>query len=858
MIGRDNQLMVLPLLATAILQTNPSFQFSVTSGNGLSITANGVPVVLGSTLQYFENGWVKGYFTTSTSPQTVSQLDPDTIKVSYSGYNGIGTGTILYHREGSHLKAHYDMHWSADDPAEIELTAGYISVAALHTGHLSIMGNPTRPLSDRSYSGGGDMERRKYGPEASEFQFDSPLTKLGIRTSAPSTLFDARGYEQDYAQGRDILWFGLLKLDVSRQKPAQFDVDFEVQPSPIPPPKSETIDLKTTVNERLIEPVDHSEVQVPKPTVSQLDPKNLLEWTGNVSWPAGHVRFWESEFLGTLAKRFQLGPAKSIAVPVKVDGGVSKLGLHPGGYQITITDHSISVLGEEEEGLHNGLRRLARLAFAKDGKVYLPTGYLRDSPKLKWRGVHLFVGDHALAFQQRLWDRVLTPMGFNKVVLQCERTAWDSTPHLKNKNGVMTKADLVKLFNFYRAIGVEPIPLIQSFGHMEWFFADGANSDLAMNSKEPYALDPRNPLAKERLARLWDEVCNLLHPSMVHFGCDEVDMVGFPNEHESLTTELWTTQMPILKQIADRNQAKMMIWGDEGLAPGQAIDATNGESMDTAAKRRASIPKGAWIADWHYRADKRPESFLPSLQLWKKEDFVPIASTWFQPDNIRSFDIAADVEKSGSLQTTWCGYFSDESNMDEAFEQFSAMVLAGEYSWSSRMDSVDKLGYDPSDQFRHLYFETPRPIAPRTGNQFWKGSLSGDLLSRDTHYAIGDPIELRSLISAPNAPTDVQINVNGKGSHLCLAMNTANGTRSGVSVADLVIHCTDGTSRLEHLKYGQQVASAEDSKPCSRSDRIQQYSLLEIPLEGTKTIKRLEFKTTDPAAGLRIYSIAVW
>ena len=850
--------MPLVILAGLILQSKPSFDFTVAPGTGLTITANGVPIIVGSTIQYYEDGWVRGYFGTTNSSQKIDRIDGDTVKVSYSGFNGIGFGSIFYHRVGNHLKVHYDLNWSGNEPAEVELTGGYISAPALQSGTLKVDGIPSRSLARQGYSGGGDMERRKYSQEATQYQFDAPLTKLGIQTSLPTTLFDARGYDQDYAQGKNIWWLGSLKLDVSKTKPVSFDIDFEVNPSPIQPDRDERIELKPSRNDHLIEPIGHPGIQVPRPTVSQLDPKAALEWTGVAQWPAGHVRFWEKEFLQTLSKQFQVRQPAPQAIPVRVDGGVSKLGLHPGGFQISITDHSISVLGEEDEGLRNGLRRLAQLAFAKDGKIYLPIGYIRDSPKLLWRGAHLFVGPKSSEFQKRLWERVLLPLGFNKVVLQCERTQWDAMPNLKGLGGFMSKPELSKLFSFYKSQGVEPVPLIQSLGHMEWFFEGGGNLDLAVNSKEPYTIDPRSSIAKDKLKAIWSEACDLLQPSMVHFGCDEVDMVGFPNDHSQLTTDLWSLQMPVLKEIADQHHAKMMLWGDEGLGPKQAIDATNGDTVEQAQKRRNAIPKGAWIADWHYQPNPKPEPFLSSLQLWKKEGYVPIASTWYQPDNIRSFNLAADVEKTGSLQTTWCGYFSEESNIDEAFEQFSAMVLAGEYSWSSRFDQVEKLGYDPGAVFRALYFGTPRPTSICSGVQFWKGSPSSELLVKDTHYTIGEPILVRSLITSPDAPTHLQLDLNGIGNHLCLALNTAVRVQRGADVARMTLHFADGKSQVMTLKYGYQVSSAEDKVECSRADRVEQYSFIEMALANQSKVTRIDFQALDPAAGLRVYGISIW
>ncbi len=846
------------ILAALIFQAQPAFDFEVKSGSGLKLSVSGIPIIEGSSLQYYENGWLKGYYSTSYSGQTIEKVDNDTVRVKYSGYNGLAFGQILYHRDGDRLKVHYDLSWNDENPAEIELTAGLLSAQALQTGMLSVEGKPTRSLKTHDYSGTGDFESRRYAPDASSFVFESPLAKLEARTSLPTTLFDARGYSQDYAEGKDIWWFGLLKMDVSKDKTTSFDVEWRVTPRPIPEPNAAKLKLTSQPSDSIIVPESEMPVIVPRPTINQLSTKSVLEFTGAYDWPAGRVRFWIPDFIGTLAKRFELPVVLPNAKHMKVDGGVSKLGLHPGGYQITITDSSISVLGEEDEGLHNGLRKLAQLAFVKSGKIVLPTGFLRDSPKLLWRGVHLFVGPEARAFQKKLWDRVLLPLGFNQAVLQCERTQWQCLPKLKESKGTMTKEELANLFKDYKAIGIDAIPLIQSFGHMEWFFTGGDNLDLAVNPQEPYTIDPRKPRSAELLKTLWGEAAALLKPSMIHFGCDEVDMIGFPNDKANWTTDLWTAQMPTLNQIASQNAAKMMIWGDEGLAPKEAVDATNGETPEIAAKRRAAIPKGTWIADWHYKESTKPEAFLPSLQLWKKEGLVPIASTWFQPDNIRSFDLAADVEHTGSLQTTWSGYFSNEQTIDDNFEQYSAMVLSAEYSWSSRFDPVARLGYDPGSIFRKLYFGMPRPITNRKGMQFYLGSGAKDLVDGDMHFKLGDPITLRSLISSADAPTSVDLSFEGKGSHIGIVLDTFNRAAVGEPVADLIVDLSGNKQVKVGLRYGQHVRSNEDLRASSRSDTVDGLSVLEIPLGESAQVKGLKLNMRNSVTGLRIHGLIIW
>lgn len=329
----------------------------------------------------------------------------------------------------------------------------------------------------------------------------------------------------------------------------------------------------------------------------------------------------------------------------------------------------------------------------------LSLSLLQGKPATAWRGVHLFVGPTALAFHKKLWTNVLLPLGYNKVVLQCERTEWNCLPNVRG--GInMPRKDLANLCDWYRSKGVEPIPLVQSFGHAEWLFQKKANLDLAYNPKIPYAVDPRNPKVKPLFQKLWKEVIQVTKAKTIHFGLDEVDLRGFAKKDPALVTKLWRIQLPMLAKIAKRHKVKMMLWGDEILAPGQAPDATNAPTAEIAAARRAVIPKGAYIADWHYRRDPTPALFATSLALLKKEGFIPIASTWYKPENIRGFVTAAVDARCGVLQTTWAGYESSEANMFKSMNQFSAMVLTADYAWNGRRA---KENYDPEKVFRRMY-----------------------------------------------------------------------------------------------------------------------------------------------------------
>ncbi|AIE87425.1 hypothetical protein [Fimbriimonas ginsengisoli] len=549
---------------------------------------------------------------------------------------------------------------------------------------------------------------------------------------------------------------------------------------------------------------------IPKPKHASLDFGKPVEVTNLFIFPVGRVRYWDL-FKETVARRFVVTPPAKGAKPLSVDGGVSKLTMRPGGYTIKISGKRVSVLGEEDEGLRNGMYRLGRLVFAKGGKLWLPTGSMEDEPSVDFRGVQLFVGPEARHFQRRLWDRVLLPLGLNNVVLQCERTAWASTP-IGASMEPMAKEELAGLFNDYRKRGIEPIPLIQSFGHMEWFFAGGKRLDLAVNQSEPYTIDPRKPGTKVALNALWDEAIALLQPKSVHFGCDEVDMNGMKPHDPALTTRLWQAQLPMLGEIAKRHGVKMMIWGDEALAPGEAPDATSGDDKENARLRRAAIPSGTIIADWHYKADPGPELFYPTLQLWRREGFTPIASTWYLPDNVRAFSLAATFEHAGTLQTTWAGYSSSEAAMVQNPEQFAAFVLSADYAWSGRDELPADLGYDPAAIFREMYYGAPAPVKGVSG-----ASLTWD---HDTQVAQVGPFRFRVGTPLTSATDNVLLLNKPATVHRALfAIDCLTVGKEGEPVAEILLTLSNGKRVTKTLKYGVDVRASGDRRMLPGSER---------------------------------------
>ena len=120
---------------------------------------------------------------------------------------------------------------------------------------------------------------------------------------------------------------------------------------------------------------------------------------------------------------------------------------------------------------------------------------------------------------------------------------------------------------------------------MEWLFANGNNLDLAYNKEIPYAVDPRLPRTREVLQKLWEEVFFILKPQTIHFGLDEVDMLGFGAGDPELVTQMWERHIPFLASIAKKYSADRPLRGKRSQV---SRIVTKGSNRNTAARNAAS------------------------------------------------------------------------------------------------------------------------------------------------------------------------------------------------------------------------------------------------------------------------------
>jgi hexosaminidase len=854
------------LAATAAVFAAPKIEVDYQEFAGLQVKINGVHVIQGSAFQYYEEGWKRGIYSSNWRPKQIEKLPNAGLRVRFEGDNGNVVGFQTYERTMTGVKAVHEYRWRGEGAIRLENCLALLWGPALEKGSLRIDGKAGLAM-DRPFPGRLPIWDKQFGPAGGSFVADTPFATVNVKVSpGQAILFDARGHNQAWAENRELFWLGFIDQKLEPRQTLRYEVEWDFQLKGAAPKESaEPQPLTSQPLSRAVRPLGKQLPLIPAPKKRTLGAGDAILGPNLVFDLAERHLPLREEFERMLWRRWQRSSLPPSEAPAVIEGRVAPLGLPAEGYRVEVKPSRILLTGQDEQGLRHAFRTLVWLAQAKGEKLVAPSQTIQDWPSLRWRGLHMFVGPTALGLQTRLMDHYFGPLKVNHVVIQCERTEWKSLPGIETPI-TMKREDLRELFARYRQRGIEPIPLIQSLGHTYWVFQNGQNLDIAINPDEPFTLDPRKDRTRRVLKDLWTEAIDLLNPKTIHFGLDEIDMRGIPDD-PNFSTRLWNLHVPWLLDLAAEKGVAPMMWGDIMLGPGEAPDAFHAKTREAALARRKIVRPGTFIADWHYLENPDP-SVYNSLEVFKKAGFRPIASTWDRPNNVRGFALAAIQNGAeGLLQTTWAGYESSESALIREFDQFSAYVLAADYAWSGRQELPAKLPYDPREVLTRLFFSPPEPVNAASGGSL---SLPSAAVSSGqppavqvgpASFRLFAPLGLHTPVSAEGMASPLQRSfiLDAKAKEVILAIDATAWTPDNEPLARIEAVLDSGAVVSAEALYGRHARAPRDPRPTllsSRSRGLSAFRLSVADEEGApQRVRQIRLTGLSPAGGLRVHGV---
>ncbi|MFA5858836.1 MAG: carbohydrate-binding family 9-like protein [Elusimicrobiota bacterium] len=379
--------------------------------------------------------------------------------------------------------------------------------------------------------------------------------------------------------------------------------------------------------------------------------------------------------------------------------------LKPEGYLLKVSPGNVFVLGMDKRGTYYGVQSLKQLV---NRTKKIPGVLITDYPAMPYRGIHVLVDKHSLVTHGKMIDKLFALYKINNLTFECEQgIKWDSCPTLADPQSA-SKEDIKKLISYANKHFITVTPLVQTLGHLEYVFRkDKKNMEFCEDPNSPYAYCPMNPKSYEWAFGMIDEAIELFgNPEHFHIGHDEHNMRGdFPNPAHKECTKLGNLELyfrdtlKIIDYVKSKGVKHPVMWGDVLLKP----------DFRPYIKR---IPKNVIIADWHYDSVKKFES----VDFFKSKGYQVLACTWYSWGNIQNFVYyGMDRNILGLLHTTWAGYFNNNDIVQRAFDQVEAYILAAEFAWAGRNNSLKDLGYNVDEVLIQQWREDKLPEETKKG-----------------------------------------------------------------------------------------------------------------------------------------------
>lgn len=250
----------------------------------------------------------------------------------------------------------------------------------------------------------------------------------------------------------------------------------------------------------------------------------------------------------------------------------------------------------------------------------------------------------------------LSKSGINTLIMEYEATfPFEKHPLIANRYAY-TKAEITDFVKYCSTLGIDVIPLQQSFGHVEYILRFPKYAKLRESNKDYSQVNPmEEKLAKELFKDLFTEMA-ALHPSKyIHIGCDETRLLGFSPKSKAKMEKFGVGKLygDYVKLICDivLEMGKIpVLWADIALKYPESLK---------------SLPKGVVFVDWNYGWDlnkfgdhkKLMESGFevwgaPSLR--SSPDNYNLTTWQKHFDNIKDFiPQARDLGYTGMVMTSW-------------------------------------------------------------------------------------------------------------------------------------------------------------------------------------------------------------
>lgn len=385
-------------------------------------------------------------------------------------------------------------------------------------------------------------------------------------------------------------------------------------------------------------------------------------------------------------------------------------------YAVSVTDEAIVLTGGGKRSLLYAAELLLQLAEA-DG---FRKAEAEDEPFMRMRGFHIALPPREeLDFAKRIFRTVLVPLRYNQLFVEfAGGMRFDSHPEISEAwvegniageegrqppfphgswvagGRLLEKAEVRDLLDYAKSLGLEVIPEIQSWSHVQYITyahpeiaeterqeteqADTRKADQRTSQFYAHCFCPSNEKSYEILFDLAEEILEVARPERyVHMGHDEIYDIGLcPRCKGKNHADLYVRDVLRLHDYLAKKGLTMMIWSD-------MLQPTEAYRTPPAGDR---LPKDIVFLDfiWYFHPELDMEDHLSSLG-------HPMLMGNLYSSHYPRFE--SRIRKPcfvGGEVSTWCRF--DEKNFGE-FGKLYDLIYTAEMLWNEAYRSEQRRSY---------------------------------------------------------------------------------------------------------------------------------------------------------------------
>jgi hexosaminidase len=273
------------------------------------------------------------------------------------------------------------------------------------------------------------------------------------------------------------------------------------------------------------------------------------------------------------------------------------------------------------------------------------------------RGFHLDLRNQVMTMDAlKKFALKLKESGMNTLVMEWEGTyPYEKHPLIPNRYAY-TKAEVVSFIKYCNGLGIDVIPLQQSFGHVEYILRNERYKSIREDQKDFSQVCPLETKGDSALfTDLYKELASTHTSKYIHIGGDETYLLGHDEKcrlkaEKEGKSKLYTDYIKMLCNIVIKLGKTPVLWADIALKYPDAIK---------------SLPKGTVFVDWNYGWDMNhfgdhQKLMQSGFEIWGSPAVRSGPDNYYLTEwekhfkNVRDFIPAAEkLGYKGMIMTSW-------------------------------------------------------------------------------------------------------------------------------------------------------------------------------------------------------------